>query len=79
MTPLLKKYILTILNFMTIVGKVGRTPFSRSNPPSFSKIPCFLDIQDVTTFHRFIGEEKVLNNSCNQFVYNFYPEIILVW
>ena len=40
--------------------------------------PPFLEIQDVATFHRFIEKTKVLNNSCNQFVCNFYPQSILV-
>ena len=56
-----------------IVGKGGHTP-----PPPFSKIPSFLEIQDVSTFHRSIGKTKELNNSCYQFVYNFYPQIILI-
>ena len=47
------------------------------NPP-YSKIPPFLEIQDVPTFYRSIGKAKVLNNSCNQFVYNFYPQSILI-
>ena len=47
-------------------------------PPPFSKIPPFLEIQDVPTFHRFIRKRKVLNNFCNQFVCNFYPQSILV-
>ena len=54
-----------------IVGKGGQTPF-------FSKIPLFLEIQDVPTFHRFIRKTKVMNNSCKQFVCNFYPQSILV-
>ena len=41
-------------------------------PPPFSKILPFLEIQDVPTFHRSSRKTKVLNNSCNQFVYNFY-------
>ena len=57
---------------------VSHTPFSRSTPPPFSKISPFLEIQDVPTFHRFIEKAKVLNNSCNQFVSNFYPQSILV-
>ena len=53
-------------------------PFSRSTPP-FSKIPPpFLEIQDVPTFHRTIRKTKELNNACNQFVYSFYPQSILV-
>ena len=47
-------------------------------PLLFSKNPSFLEIQDVPTFHRFIGKIKVLNNSCNQFVGNFYTQSILV-
>ena len=30
------------------------------------------------TFHGFIRKTKVLNNSSNQFIYNFYPQNILV-
>ena len=52
-----------------IVGKGGHTPlFLR-----FS-----LEIQDIPTFHRSIKKAKVLNNSCNQFVYNFYRQSILI-
>ena len=47
-------------------------------PPAFSKISPFLEIQDVPTFHRSIGKTKVLNNSCNQFIYNFYLQSILI-
>ena len=57
---------------MNIVGKGGHTPCP------FSKIPPFLKIQDVPTFHRPLRKTKVLNNSCNQFVYHFYPQSILV-
>ena len=57
---------------IVIVGK-GVIP-----PPLFSKIPPFLEIQDVPTCHRSIGKTKELNNSCNQFVYNFYPQNILI-
>ena len=46
--------------------------------PPFSKIPLFLEIQDVPTFHMSIGKAKVLNISCNQFAYNFYPQSILI-
>ena len=59
-----------------IVGKRGHTP-PFLDQSSFSKIPPFLEIQDVLTFHLFIGKTKVLNNSCNQFVYDFYPQSIL--
>ena len=46
--------------------------------PPFSKIPPFLEIQDVPIFHRSLGKTKVLNNSCNQFLYHCYPQSILV-
>ena len=63
---------------MNIVGKGGYTPPFLDQPP-FSKIPpSFLEIQDVLTFHRSLRKTKVLNNSCNQFVYHFYPQSILV-
>ena len=58
----------------TIVGK-GVIPL-------FSKIPPFLEIQEVPTYLRSIGKTKVLNNSCNQFVYISYPqskECLLKW
>ena len=62
----------------TIVGKGGHShPFTRSTHP-FSKIPPFLEIQDVPTFHRSIGKTKVLNNSCNQFLYSICPQSILI-
>ena len=38
----------------------------------------FLEIQDVPICHGFIRKTKILNNSCNQFVYNFYLQSILV-
>ena len=40
-----------------IVGKRVHTP------PPFSKIPPFLEIQDVPTFYRPIRKTKVLNDS----------------
>ena len=46
--------------------------------PPFSKILPFLEIQDFPTFHRSFRKTKVLNNSCNQFVYHFYRQSILV-
>ena len=58
---------------LSIVGKRGHTP-----PPFLRFPPPFLEMQDVPTFHRSIGKAKVLNNSCNQFVYNFYPQSILI-
>ena len=60
-----------------IVGKGGHTPPFLDQPPFF-KIRSFLEIQDAPTFHRSIGKTKVLNSSCNQFVYHFYPQSILV-
>ena len=44
----------------------------------FSKIPPFLEIQDVPSFYRPIGKTKVLKDFFNQFVYNFYPQSILI-
>ena len=44
----------------------------------FSKIPPFQKSKMSPTFHRSLGKTKVLNSSCNQFVYHFYPETILV-
>ena len=55
-----------------IVGKVGHTP-----PPLFYDSP-FLEIQDVPIFHRPIAKTKEPNNSCNQFVYNFYHKNNLI-
>ena len=52
---------------MNIVGKGVIDPpltFLDQPPP-----PLFLEIQDVPTFHRFLKKTKVLNNSCNQFLY----------
>ena len=40
--------------YEVIVGKGGHTPPFLDQPP-FSKIPPFLEVQDVPTFHRFIG------------------------
>ena len=58
-------------------SKGGSCPPFLDQPP-LSKIPPFLEIEDVPTIHRSIGKAKVLNNSCNQFVYNFYPQSILI-
>ena len=65
------------ISWLGLVGKGGHSPPFLDQLP-FSKIPSFLETQDVPTFHRFIGKTKVLNNSCNQFVYNFYPQSILI-
>ena len=59
--------------YLAIAGKGGHTPL----PLPFSKIPPSLEIQDVPTFHRFIRKTKVINNSCNQFLYHFYLQSIL--
>ena len=56
---------------INIVGKGGHTP-------PFLDHPSFLEIKDVPTFHRSMGKAKVLKNSCNQFVYNSYPQSILI-
>ena len=55
-----------------VVGKEVHTP------PPFSKIPPFLEIQDVPTFYRPIRKTKVLNDFFNPFVYKFYPQSILI-
>ena len=58
---------------MNIVGKEGHTPPFLRFPPT-----PFLKIQDVPSFHRSFRKTKALNNSCNQFLYHFYPQSILV-
>ena len=60
------------------ISKEGHTPPFLDQSPPFPKITPFLEIQDVATFHRFIGKTKVLNDSCNQFLCDFYPQSILV-
>ena len=59
--------------YWPIVGTGGHTP-----DPLFSKIPSFLEIQDVPTFDRCIKKPKVLNNFCNQFIYHLHLQSILV-
>ena len=60
-------------------SKVGHTTPPFLDQPPFSKIPPnFLEIQDGPTFHRSLRKTELLNNSCNQFVYHFYPQSILV-
>ena len=61
----------------TIVRKGGHTPPFLDQPPFF-KIPPFLEIKGGPISLTSIGKTKVLNISCNQFVYNFYPESILI-
>ena len=68
----------TLVFLPATVGKGGHTPHPFLDQPPFSKIPIFLEIQDISTFHRPIEKTKVLNNFCNQFLYNFYPQSILI-
>ena len=49
-----------------------------SCPPFLSKIPPFLEIQDVPTFFRLIGKIKVPKDSFNRLVDTFYPQSILI-
>ena len=58
-----------------IVGKVGGIilPLFWITPS-----PPFPEIQDVPTFHRSITKIKVMNNSCNKFVYHFCTKSILI-
>ena len=50
---------LHILAF-SIVGKGGHTPsfLAQPAPPPFSKIPPFLEIQDIPTINRPIGKQS---------------------
>ena len=52
--------------------------FLNQPPPLFSKITLFLEIQDVLNLHRPIVKAKVLKDVFNWFVYNFYPQSILI-
>ena len=61
---------------MTIAGKGGdnplfvdQPPFLRSSLPRNPRCP---------HLYRSLRKTKVPNNSCNQFVYHFYPQSILV-
>ena len=60
-----------------IVGTGGSLPPFLGQPP-LSKIPLFLKIRDVPTFYGPIRKTKILNDSFNRFVYNFYPQSILI-
>ena len=62
---------------ISIVGKEGHTPFLDEPTLRFQRFP-LLEIQDVSTFHGFIGKTEQLNNSCSQFLYNFYHQSILI-
>ena len=57
---------------LSIVDKGGHT-----SPPLFSDSP-FLNIQDVPTFYRAIRKTKVLNESFDQLLHEFYPQSILI-
>ena len=61
------------VSYSNAVGKRVHTP-----SPLFSKILPSLEIQDVPTFFRLIGKTKVLKDSFNRFVDNFYPQSILI-
>ena len=61
------------------VGKGVHTPPFLDQPPlPFSKIPSFLEIQDIPTFFRLVGKTKVLKDSFNRVVDDFYPQSILI-
>ena len=62
-----------------IVDKGIILPFSRPTPaPPFSKIPPFLEIQDVPNFYRSVGKKKVLNESFKRLLHKFYLQSILI-
>ena len=67
--------------FIGVLSQLKREVISlhlfQINTP-FSESFLFLEIQDFPTFHRSIRKIKMLNNLCNQFVYNFYPQSILI-
>ena len=69
-------YICYIYTHKPLLGPYP--PFLYQPPPPFLRFPPFREIQDVPTFHRSIWKTKVLNNSCNQFVYNLYPQSISI-
>ena len=52
----------------------GSYPPFLGHPPPLSKIPPFLEIQDVPTFYRPNRKMKVLNESFNQLLYKFYQK-----
>ena len=54
------------------------TAVQKSHTPPFSKIPTLSRNPNLPTFHRSFGKTKKLNNSCNQFLYHFYSQSILV-
>ena len=61
-----------------IVGKGGHNPPFLDQPtPPFLRLPLSRNPR-CPHLHRSLRKTKVLNNSCNQFVYHFYPQGILV-
>ena len=75
-----KFQIIFLPKFSTIFicFKLGITIVGKGGQPLFSKIPPFLEIQVVPTFYRPIRKTKVLDDSINGFMYNFYPQSILI-
>ena len=69
-------HLLCAAKQITGFGKEGHT--TPPSPATFSKIPTFLEIQDVPTFHRPNRKTKVLNDSFNRLVYKFYPQSIFI-
>ena len=55
-----------------VKGFIPPTPLTFHNSP-------FPEIQDFPTCYRPIWKTKVLKDSCNQFLYNFYLQSILIW
>ena len=52
-------------NYKYIIGSDGIVGKGVHTPPPFSKIPPFLEIQDVPTFFRLIRKTKALKDSFN--------------
>ena len=61
---------------IAVLGGLYSAPFSRSTSP-FLRFPLSRNPR-CPIFYRPIGKTKVLNNCFNQFVYNFYPQRILI-
>ena len=57
---------------LVIVGEGVLTPPPFVDQSPFSKIPPFLEIQDVPTFYRSIRKTTVLKDCFNRFLHNFY-------
>ena len=80
MKCLLAKYVIFEINFKHtyIVGKGGHSPPFLGQPaPPISKIPSFLEIQDVPIFYRPTEKTKVLNESFKRLLYKFYRQSVL--